>query len=226
MLKLEGDDWLRIDAGAITVKGHTGKVNALSSAAKLAMGQKIQVVAEGEHLYIRFRHQLSDEVMAALVHKFALTPKVDAPVPIHLQGRQPAPTPLRIRTTARAIAKAPATLPSALARMSRRGKDPRQLGLEIERTLDSLKATGDGEWTLIDLTQPLTVAQCAGIMGMTVDELKSVIWARNFPLAAVGGWADEMRISPQVLVKELEARKRGARRCGLSGKDALGVECP
>jgi hypothetical protein len=41
-------------------------------------------------------------------------------------------------------------------------------------------------------------------MGMTPDGLKSDIWARNFPLAAVWGWADEMRISPQVLATELE----------------------
>jgi hypothetical protein len=44
-------------------------------AAKLAMGQKIQAVAEGDHLYVRFRYQLSDEVMAALVSKFAHMPR-------------------------------------------------------------------------------------------------------------------------------------------------------
>jgi hypothetical protein len=68
--------------------------------------------------------------------------------------------------------------------------------------------------------QPLTVAECAGIMGMTVDKLKSVIWARNFPLAAVSGWADEMRINPKVLAMELEARKRGR-----SDKNVLIVDC-
>jgi hypothetical protein len=56
---------------------------------------------------------------------------------------------------------------------------------------------------------------------MTVDGLKSTIWARNFPLAAVSGWADEMRINPKVLATELEARKRG-----LSGKIVLNVDCP
>jgi hypothetical protein len=39
---LEGDDWLRIDASAINVRGHAAKVHALASAAKLSMGQKIQ----------------------------------------------------------------------------------------------------------------------------------------------------------------------------------------
>jgi hypothetical protein len=38
---LEGDDWLRIDASAISV-GHGGKVHALPSGAKLTMVQKIE----------------------------------------------------------------------------------------------------------------------------------------------------------------------------------------
>jgi hypothetical protein len=58
-------------------------------------------------------------------------------------------------------------------------------------------------------TDLLTIEQCALIMGMTSDQLHSAIWCQNFPLSAVGGWGEQMRINPQVLAKELEARKSG-----------------
>jgi hypothetical protein len=52
--------------------------------------------------------------------------------------------------------------PSALPPPPRQARDSRQLGLEIERTLDSLNAAGDSEWTLLDLG-PGAEGPCCGI---------------------------------------------------------------
>jgi hypothetical protein len=38
-----------------------------------------------------------------------------------------------------------------LSLLHHHAKDPRELGLEIERTLDNLKATRNEKWALIDL---------------------------------------------------------------------------
>jgi hypothetical protein len=57
--------------------------------------------------------------------------------------------------------------------------------------------------------QPLTIPECATIVSMTSDQLRSAIWCQNFPLSAVGGWGENMRISPQTLATELEARESG-----------------
>jgi hypothetical protein len=54
-----------------------------------------------------------------------------------------------------------------------------------------------------------TIEQCGLITGTTPDRLRSAIWCQNFPLSAVGGWGENMRINPQTLATELEARKSG-----------------
>jgi hypothetical protein len=53
--------------------------------------QKIQVVGEGEYLFVRFRYQLDDEVMATLVGKFTHMPRPQATVPMRSRARLPAP---------------------------------------------------------------------------------------------------------------------------------------
>jgi hypothetical protein len=77
--------------------------------------------------------------------------------------------------------------------------------------------------TLRTKTQPLSVAQCAEIMGITTDALRSVIWARNFPMSAVGGYGEQTRIAPQVLVREFEARQQ---KSVPSGESNLDINCP
>jgi hypothetical protein len=63
--------------------------------------------------------------------------------------------------------------------------------------------------TLHTKTRLLTIPECAEILGMTTDELRSAIWVQNFPTSGVGGWGEQMRVNPQTLATELEARKSG-----------------
>ena len=53
---------------------------------------------------------------------------------------------------------------------------------------------------------PLTVTEAAAHLGLTPDELRSGIWAGNFPQLAVQEWGDAMRIilgtAGQVLADE------------------------
>jgi hypothetical protein len=60
--------------------------------------------------------------------------------------------------------------------------------------------------TLRRQTHLLTIAQAAKLLGMTPDELESVLWVRNFPMASTVGHGPTTMIDPQVLASELEVR--------------------
>jgi hypothetical protein len=120
----------------------------MASATKLAMGQKSGCGRRRVSVYPD--NQLSDEVMATRVSKFAHMPRPQATIPMRSRARSPA-----LATTPPTPPSHPAVAPAAVTLIPSPPPPPGQgaqaaLGLRSNGP-DSLKAAGDGEWTLTDL---------------------------------------------------------------------------